>query len=275
MFGIDRETLEANAKRWHYTEIAELITAAEDRFNDVAAKSAEKDYQALLTDFFGKAVLYTKEILTILYNGYADGAMSLAGELFEASVTLTFIEKNKSDSGIAERYFDDIELCSVTDSTRLLSFLKEGASDSQTSVGLSDMISRKKRTYEALKTKHSAFLPDGLFRPYWWVGTLLDAKEKNFSGILRNTAWDKTIFKHIYNMSKHGGHNAVNPAEDSDAAAILTNPSTEGFQIPLCFTLTSFSNIAKIVFANDEIDFSDIDDRLTKITKPMFAEIWK
>lgn len=275
MFNIDGNILKSNASRWNFEELTELIQVSEDRFNEIAVKSSEKDYQALLTDFFGKSVLYCKEILTILYNGFSDGAMSLARELFEASVTLSFIEKFKEDNGIPERYFDNIELSSIVDSIKLLSFLKDGSSNEKMTVSLSDMINRKKRNYSSLKTKHIQFLTDGVFKPYWWTGYNIAEKEKTFSTILKYTPWDKTVFKHIYNMSKHGGHNAVNPYEESDSAAILTDPSTEGFQIPVCFTVSSFLNILKIVFTNDEIEYEDIENRLNKITKPIFSEIWK
>lgn len=275
MFGIDPQILKTNSQRWHYSELCELVSAAEERFSETAAKSAEKDYQALLTDFFGKSVLYTKEILTLLYNGFADGATTLATELFETSVILSFIEKNKNDEGISERYFDNNELASIVDGIKLLTFLKDGASDAETKNGLEDAVARKQRTYASLKTKNIRYLTDGVFRPYWWLGFTLENGEKNFSGILKNTVWDRTIFKHVYNMSKHGGHNAVNPYENGEGAAISADPSTEGFQIPLCFATASFVNICKIVFFNDEIEFADIEDRINKITKPIFAEIWK
>lgn len=275
MFSIDPQILKSNSQRWHYQELCELVSATEERFSEIAAKSSEKDYQALLTDFFGKAVLYIKEIYTLLYNGFADGAMTLAGELFEASVLLSFIDKNKNDEGIAERYFDNIELSSIVDSIKLLSFLKDGATDAETRTGLEDAVARKQRTYSSLKTKHIKFLSDGVFRPYWWLGFNLEENEKSFSGILKKTVWEKTLFKHIYNMSKHAGHNAVNPYENGEGAVINADPSTEGFQIPLCFATASFVNISKIVFMNDEIAFADIEDRLNKITKPIFAEIWK
>lgn len=275
MFNIDNKILDANSERWHYRELTELITATEDRFNEVATKSQEKNYQSILTDFFGKAVLYIKEIITLLYRGFPDGASALSGELFETSVTLSFLEQYKNDNEIFERYFDNIELCSIIDSMKLLSFLKEGAEDKKTSVDLSDMIERKKRNYSALKTKNIKFLSDGTFHPYWWTGDILEKKDKNFSGILKRTVWDKTIFKHIYNMIKHSGHNAVNPYGNTNDAAVAADPSTEGFQIPLCFSLTAFNNITKIVFMNDEIQYNDIEERLNKIIKPMFSEIWK
>ena len=85
-----------------------------------------------------------------------------------------------------------------------------------------------------------------VFRKYWWIGDILEEKDKNFYGILKNTVWDKTIFKHIYNMSKHNGHSTIDNLNSNDVA-ISANPSTEGFQLPLCFTISSFQNICKIV----------------------------
>ena len=273
MFNLNSEILKSNSRRWNFEELSVIIEETENRFNDVVVKSDQKDYQSLLTDFFGKAVLYTKEALTLLYQGYADGAISLSKELFETSVLLSFFEQHKDEEDIFERYFDNIELSSISDSMLLLSFLKDGATDDATKTSLSDMTERKKRTYSGLKTKYKDFLIDGSFRPYWYLGNVLE--DKSFYGIMKNTAWDKTVFKHIYNMTKHSGHNAVNPSDSDDVAAVMTNPSTEGFQIPVCFTVTSFINISKIVFANDGIDFSDIENRLNGIIKPLFSEIWK
>ncbi|MBS5737361.1 MAG: hypothetical protein KHW62_05040 [Clostridiales bacterium] len=273
MFNIDRNILETNSRRWNYKELTELISEAEKRLNEVAVRSSEKNYQSLLIDFFGKAILYSKEILTILYDGYPDGAMSLARELFENSVTLSFIERHKNDDTLLERYFDSIELSSLSDSIKLLLFLRDGASDKKTITDLTDMIDRKKRSHAAIIQKYTSNSIT-VFRKYWWIGDILEEKDKNFYGILKNTVWDKTIFKHIYNMSKHNGHSTIDNLNSNDVA-ISANPSTEGFQLPLCFTISSFQNICKIVFINDEINFSDIDNRLNKITKPMFSEIWK
>lgn len=272
MFNIDRNILETNSRRWNYKELTELISEAEKRLNEVAVRSSEKNYQSLLIDFFGKAILYSKEILTILYDGYPDGAMSLARELFENSVTLSFIERHKNDDTLLERYFDSIELSSLSDSIKYC-FFSETEPQTKNYHRPHGYDRQKKRSHAAIIEKYTSNSIT-VFRKYWWIGDILEEKDKNFYGILKNTVWDKTIFKHIYNMSKHNGHNTVNNLNSNDVA-ISANPSTEGFQLPLCFTISSFQNICKIVFINDEINFSDIDNRLNKIIKPMFSEIWK
>lgn len=272
MFDYDERILAANAERWHFKEIQEILRTAEKNFFDVVEPSREQDYNYLLNENFASAILYAKEISALLYNGFPDGAMALAKNLYETMILLCFFEKHKEDEELLARYFDDRKIKAMTDSISLYSFLETGAENEEIRSGIEQMNLDRKKNYLEYKKKYEEILQGGSFNPYWWVADL--ANGHSFGAIHRQSAWYRSIFRHIYDMAVGQTH-AGSFLENGINTEPQTAPDTEGFQIPVCFSLTAFENICNIVFANYEIDESNIKKRIADITSPMFSAIWK
>ncbi len=261
-----------NAKRWHFQEIQEIIKTAEDYFFDVVDPSREQDYNYILNEQFTSAALYAKEILTLLYNGFPDGAMSLAKNLYENMILLCFFEKHKEDDELILRYFDDRKIKALSDSISLYRFLETGTSNPEIRSGISQMNHERKKSYLQYKKKYSELLNGQAFRPYWWIGDLADSC--SFGSIHKQSIWYDSIFRYLYETASGQIHTG-NFSKEDDSNERKTDPQTEGYQIPICFFLTAFENICHIVFSNYEIEHSDIQKNIKKITAPIFSEIWK
>lgn len=275
MFGYDDNVLSGNSDRWNFKEINEIIDTAEKRFNEIVAPIKDNSYLCLLNESFAKSVLYMREILVLLYNGFPDGAMTLGKDIYETMIILSFFEKNKEDENLLDRYFDNLNIKLIGDSVQLLNFLNSGADDETVKAGINDMLSQKKRNYKAFKDKHNETVGDKGFKSYWWIGDILPEPSHSFNGLHKDSEWYNTIFRHIYNIASHQGHSSLVSADNESPVAMQTLPTTEGFNLPVCFTLTAFCNIFRIVFFNYDIEYKDLDKKCEEIIKPLFAEIWK
>lgn len=260
-----------NAKRWHFQEIQEIIKTAEDHFFDVVEPSREQDYNYILNEQFTSAVLYAKEILTLLYSGFPDGAMSLAKNLYENMILLCFFEKHKEDDELILRYFDDRKIKALSDSISLYRFLETGTNNPEIRSGISQMNQERKKSYLQYKKKYAELLKDHTFRPYWWIGD--SAGSLSFGAIHKQSIWYDSIFRYIYETASGQIHTGNFSKEEENNRK--TEPQIEGYQIPVCFFLTAFENICHIVFSNYEIEHSNIQKSIKEITAPIFSEIWK
>ena len=175
MFNYNEKTLAENSNKWNYSQITKILAEAENRFTEITEPVQGNHYICYLHESFQKAVLYVKEITTLLYNGFPDGAMTLGKELYETMITLCFFEKNKEDEALLERYFDDATVKLVSESIQLLEFLRSGAEDGEMKENIGEMLRRKM----CIRDRYHA-LAGGLYAPEGW-------KEKELSNRLGST----------------------------------------------------------------------------------------
>lgn len=268
----DDKILSANAERWNYSKIQEILLLAETQFFEVAEPVRNQDYNTLLNENFASAVVYAREISSLLYHGFQDGAMTLAGKLYESMILLCFFEKYKEDGDLVSRYFEDRKIKALSDSISLYTFLETGAENNEIRSEISQMNAERKRTYIQYVKKYEKIIPDAKFKPYWWIADLLPVR--SFGAIHRQSVWYNSIFRHIYEMISERNH-AGTFLEDGGSFPANKETETDGYPLPVCFFLTAFENICHIVFSNYEIDSSEIKQRVQQIVTPMFSEIWK
>lgn len=62
------------------------------------------------------SVLYSQtlrtmcEIYTLLYAGYPEGAMALARNTYETMIIMAYLNDNRADTALIERFIDDIKV---------------------------------------------------------------------------------------------------------------------------------------------------------------------
>ena len=69
------EQLKKNAAIWNYDGAAELVKECESLWKENEHNKSHSTFARIMSESYSKAIITTKEILTLLYNGYPEGAM--------------------------------------------------------------------------------------------------------------------------------------------------------------------------------------------------------
>lgn len=96
--------------KWNLNFYQETINKCEDIIAEEAINwKTGDDINYYFLSTYAKAILTVREALYLLSNGYPDGALSRAREVYEQMVIAFYIKNNYSDV-LIKRYFDDYEL---------------------------------------------------------------------------------------------------------------------------------------------------------------------
>ncbi|MBI3165374.1 MAG: hypothetical protein HYZ24_11890 [Chloroflexi bacterium] len=169
------------------------------KFRPLAIEENDIAFDAL-TRLHARSCQVSSEILTLLRNGFADGAHARWRTLHEISVTALFISHHNKE--LAERY---LAHSIVADYRRAVEYRKYSDSLSYTSMS-DETFNQLKASYEAALDKYGANFKND----YGWASVILNKDKPNFSDIEEKAGvLHMRPFVKLAHMNIHAGSTGI------------------------------------------------------------------
>lgn len=153
--------------------IALNLEQGENIANSLKEKKVESLKFATLLRIHARAVQIALEVLELIKNGFADGALARWRSLYELSIIATFLGKN--DDNLCQRYLD-YKL--VEDYYEAIEYQKHCDDLGYTKLS-DDEFAELETTINKLKVKYGS----DFTKQYGWIGEVLPKNNWNFKGI--------------------------------------------------------------------------------------------
>lgn len=248
--------------KWNLDDLMEIIDDFEDAIADRVhhKMSIKNDYRTILIHIAGKALVTTRELVTLCAHGYSDGALSLGRNLYEQLIIVSFLEMHKNSTNFQD-YVDDFFLSYEVQRNKCLRDIDKYIPD--------DNISSLNDEFEELKKRAKRKITGD----YWWTGY------SSFSKLVRYVMADQmdssiSVFlgKHYATykracISLHAGcmGNSIRIGSDTGSNVIDTSPSVYGQSTPLVFAVTSLIGLIGTICSNYNIDGDNLLKRLNEL----------
>lgn len=238
------------ATTWRLEELHAVVDEFESSVMCAVNESDIKvanDYKNFILRTVGKSIVTMKEVIILSANGYPDGALSLARNLYEQCITVAFLDLHKQDEdyeNIISDYFLDYDL----ERYKNLKYIYEG--------------SKKADEYQQKRKEVEDNARHPVRGKYWWTGKaffndLVQEIKQKAGDSESQGLWHRL---HVFykraclglhancfgNINRLGTHDGF--------AGIDTSPQQKDHGLPLCFAVASFSYIVAatcLVFAID------------------------
>ena len=231
-----------------------------NRFEDIVAAESNKyhvanDYPNILIKLAGKTIWTFREILCLCSSGFPEGALSLARNLYEQSITLAFFNKVRRNADFQD-YVDDYYIDAEMQRTRVLKWeAKYSNNDAQQAQRYENELQRIK------SSAHRKGKGD-----YWWTG------HNSFSGVVeylistesdvqfsRMMARVHIVYKRAC-ASLHAGSlgNNIRLGVEPSFAGVDNTAKAQGHELPLCFSTYSFILIVGVICHELKLDGADL-----------------
>ncbi len=242
--------------KWKLLDFEKIILECQDIIAEVAITiKAEMNYDYYLLSSYAKAILNIREVLCLLHNGFPDGALSRARNIYEQMIIMHFISRHKDEKDgydLIDRYFDNQDIQSHYNNKlyyeELINFNEESLSD------ICNMeINRHNMSIKEFQNKY----PDcKRFNDYWWASKIIN--QPSFEKLQK--VCNAGLFRVIYRracISTHAsamGDFALLGRDNPDGNILTTQETYEGFEMPICLSMDSFGIMTDIVFANFSLE---------------------
>lgn len=251
----ESDDLKKHIERWKLTELESVINSFEDDFSQKVYRKLviSNDYKNILLHITGKSIVTAHEIICLVIYGYPDGALSLARNLYEQFVTVSFLERHRDDSDfdsyIAD-FYDDYDI------QRYKAFKFDAEYYSRNSGGL-----QKANEELANIRKKSHHKGNGGF---WWTGlndltnVAIDNIRKEENETLRTFLAELHLIYKRASMSLHSGcfGNSNRLGVSRDFTGVDTSPQQSGHEMSLYLSTCSLIMILGSVCREFGIDYS-------------------
>lgn len=265
--------LEQGAERWNYAKAIEIVTECERLALDSELLKIPNTFTRIVSASYSKAIITTKEILTLLYHGYPEGAMALSRILYESMIIMRFLFKHREDEELLQRYIDDYSVKVSRDRIKYYNYLLEYSQDEDEKAEAQRLKIEARKEHNSLKEKYSEFLSynkqGNYLHDYWWIGNVM--KSRNFGAVQNEVTLEN--LKILYILSCYRAHsgvvgNSVRFGTMFDETKLSTKGSLDGFQIPLCFSLVCFGILTETMFNTVSIECDNIIEEIEKVISP-------
>lgn len=229
-------------KKWELERFTALIDAFETELSQKVSHSLpyQNDYNNILIQIAGKAIMTANEILCLISNGLPDGALSLARNVYELYIILGFFENHKNDSDF-QKYVEDYHLDEEIQKLKVSRWYAKATNNALEEAKLNAQLS------EINKRKHN-----NSSRDYWWSG------KQNFVEIQQEVELamgnDKfqTMLHLLYKRACISLHanclgNNIRIGSESSFIGVDNSAKTTGLAMPLYFLSCSLIPIIGVV----------------------------
>ena len=265
--------LEKGASRWNYYAAVNLVRECEKLALSNDLLKIPNTFTRIVSESYSKAIITTKEILTLLYHGYPEGAMALSRILYESMVIMRFLYVHRDNEQLLERYIDDYYVKVSRDRIKYCNYLLDYSQSDEEKEEAQRLKIEARKEYNNLKDKYSDFLSynkqGNYLHDYWWIGDVM--KSRNFGAIQNEITLEN--LKILYVLSCYRAHsgvvgNSVRFGTILDETVLSTKGSLDGFQNPLCFSLVCFGILTETMFNAVSVDCTSIIEGIEKIIEP-------
>lgn len=235
-------------QKWKLDVWMERINSVEDKVADIAEKrKTAADIENILIRNYARIVLCLKEVITLLLNGYPDGALCIARTVYELDIITEFIYKmhQKGDSTeLIERYFADHNVKAY----RNLKNLHEDVSNTSETP---EIWKSKAKVFEShlqdIKKKYGSLKGE-----YWWANICFEGKSPSFAKIDELVNEDhllRTLYKRacIGIHASAMGTSALLGRDNENGNMIYTSQTDEGFEAPLLLGMISHDRFVEVL----------------------------
>ena len=264
------------ALRWSYAQICEILRKIFDKINHTKVKQ-EYNITFLLAVSFSKALTTFEEIITLLYNGFPNGALALSRNLYENYVIILFIYSYNIDCpDLLHKYIDYYNY----ETAKMEKLRNEDILSGITDTGIDNECSR-----QLIKDAHAAIdsaskkmdifrekYSSRDFKDYWWAIDIL--KNPNFAEIQNKLIIDNKLDRayrahYKYACTKiHCSFFGIfdNLGDSSDD--LYFSRIFDGYEIPLGFSLFIFINHIQLFSSHyDQVLFQNLIEQLCLIAE--------
>lgn len=241
-------------KLWKLDELDSIVDSVESYVADaVQAQHIKTDnnYLNILLFTFGKSVMTMREIICLSTFGFPDGALSLARNIYEEFIIVSFFEKHKQDSDF-QNYVDDYHLDYNIQRNRALKYEAAHFGNS------TELKKIENETAKAKNASHHKITG----QDFWWTG------KGSFANVVedvQNSETDSTIKTFLGRLhfaykracaSIHAGclGNMLRLGVDSNHIGIDNSPKTNGHELPLYLATCAFILIVSITCKELQLD---------------------
>lgn len=255
--------LRIRAETWKVNELWGLVGVFEDKLAEAVEKQhvvIAEDYRNLLLYAAAKSTVTTRELCILCANGYPDGALSLARNIYEQFIVLAFLESKRKCSEFKD-YINDYYVDADLQYCRMAKVQRTTMPEIEFERIVS--IENAAKSQATRNTKGQ----------YWWTGipsfnSLVDyiSKENQDSGLnamlVRLHAMYKLACVELHSNSL-GNHFRL--GIDRSFAGIDTNPVDKGLELPLEFVSLTLIYIVGVVGAEFGIEYEEIAKPLNSL----------
>ena len=255
--------VQENVKKWRLEDLWKIINDFEEELSETVNNKGlkEENYETILANICGKTLVTSREIAVLCANGYPDGAMALARNVFEQMIVVAFFEERKHEPDFAqiiEKYIQSYTIQRI----KILKDIEEQNKDKK-------MEDEYKRRFQELKDKYGI----RKYNDYWWSGY------SSFSELCKKVIEsDREDLMHNLLVTLYANYkrscisihancmgNAIRLGTDSYIGLVDTSPTTTGQEFPLYFLTSVLIYIVCTACVNYNIDYTSFKARLNEL----------
>lgn len=237
--------------KWNSRFYEETLNKCEDIIAEETIKwKTADDINYYFLSTYAKAILTARETLCLLANGYPDGALSRAREVYEQMVLAFYISNNYSDD-LIKRYFADCNLKAYKNRKLLYEKLKNKVNSDKEKY--QDMENECQQKIDNLKQQYGNVKGE-----YWWIAdnsirTFKDIQDKIGVGLLLILYKRACISTHAGALSDI----ALLGRNNQEGSLLRADRTWNGFESPILLVFESFDILTQIIFKHFNLNLPD------------------
>lgn len=244
-------------KKWDLNNWWQILISCEDIASKVAVKiKIGNNIDNVIIKNYTRIILSLREMYTLLLNGYPDGALSIARNIYEISIITQFIYKNYiSNKNLIDRYSVDQDVKAYRNKRELYKILINRGSE------FDFLKEHQRECSQQLKNLEKSY--GNIYAEYWWANGVLNSKRISFRQIDLSVNNDK-LLRVLYNracISIHAssmGSVALLGRDNEKGDRLYSSHTEDGFEAPLLLGMISLENITDIFCDYWNLNKSDI-----------------
>lgn len=252
-------------KLWKLDDLASIVDSVESYIADAVKAQHIKEgnsYINILLYALGKSLMTMREIICLSTFGLPDGALSLARNIYEQFIVVSFFEKHRQDSDF-QNYVDDYHLDYNIQRNRALRY---EATHFDNSAELKEI---ENETAQAKSASHHEITK----QDFWWTGK---GSFANVVDDIQNSETDpamKTFLAQLhfaYKRACASVHasclgNALRLGVDSNYNGIDNSSKTNGHELPLYLATCAFILIVGVACREFQLDAKYMNEELNDL----------
>ena len=234
---------------WKIPLLESYIEKLEDAFgNGISEICIEKNFLNILIRSYPHCILVLREVISLIKNGYPDGALARARRIYENMIIAQYLNVHKYDEDfdkVIERYIDDHVIRAYDGRKKFYRSMKQANKADACNKKVNKII-KKYASPNHFNEKKKEIMSNN----YWW------AKNSPMSFSRFSECLDDEYAKCLYLRACYSVH-----AGALGDVALLGRPSSEYLQLysggtyngaamPMLLAVSSFCNITEILFEN-------------------------
>ena len=241
-------------KRWKLDDLALIVDSLESHIADAVQAQhikADNNYLNILLFTFGKSIMTMREVICLSTFGFPDGALSLARNIYEEFIVVSFFEKHRQDSDF-QNYIDDYYLDYNIQRNKALRYEATHFSN------IAELKEIENETAQAKSVSHRKITK----QDFWWTGKGTFAKVVEDIQNSENDTKIKTFLARLHFAYKRACAsihasclgNALRLGVDSNYIGIDNSAKTDGHELPLYLATCSLIFIVSITCKELQLD---------------------